>query len=90
MEGEIILEKEIACIRALLERILRIMDEGLFLDYQFEKYDKNRINYLTKEDLFKCVRCLKPMKQIDEYTWKLDCECAEKYPELKNLRLHVS
>lgn len=41
--------KEIACIRALLERILRVMDEGLFLDYQFEKYDEKRIGYLEKK-----------------------------------------
>jgi hypothetical protein len=87
-ENKIVLEKEIACIRALLERILRVLDEGLFIDYQMEKFG-NRINYITKEDLFKCVRCLKPMKQIDEHTWKLDCECVEKYPELKNLRLSV-
>ena len=30
--------QEIACIRALLERILRVMDEGLFVDYQMEKF----------------------------------------------------
>lgn len=42
-------EKEIMCIRALLERILRIMDEGLFVDYQMEKFDKNRINYDKKD-----------------------------------------
>lgn len=38
------LNKEIACTRAVLERILRVMDEGLFLDYQMEKF--GRIGYL--------------------------------------------
>ena len=37
------LHKEIACCRAVLERILRCMDEGLFVDYQMEKF--GRINY---------------------------------------------
>jgi hypothetical protein len=46
MTKKIDLIKEIACIRALLERILRVMDEGLFLDYQMEKFDKKRIGYL--------------------------------------------
>lgn len=35
--------QEIQCIRALLERILRVMDEGLFVDYQMEKF--GRIGY---------------------------------------------
>ena len=30
--------QEIACLRAVLERILRCMDEGLFVDYQMEKF----------------------------------------------------
>ena len=29
--------EEVACLRAVLERILRVMDEGLFVDYQLEK-----------------------------------------------------
>lgn len=35
--------QEIKALRAVLERILRVMDEGLFVDYQMEKfsfYDK--------------------------------------------------
>ena len=35
--------QEIRCLRAVLERILRVMDEGLFVDYQMEKF--GRINY---------------------------------------------
>lgn len=30
--------QEIASLRAVLERILRAMDEGLFVDYQMEKF----------------------------------------------------
>ena len=35
--------QEIKCLRAVLERILRVMDEGLFVDYQMEKF--GRIGY---------------------------------------------
>jgi hypothetical protein len=35
--------QEIKCLRAVLERILRVMDEGLFVDYQMEKF--GQINY---------------------------------------------
>jgi len=35
--------QEIQCLRAVLERILRVMDEGLFVDYQMEKF--GRIKY---------------------------------------------
>lgn len=30
--------EEIRCTRAVLERILRVMDEGLFVDYEMEKF----------------------------------------------------
>lgn len=30
--------QEIQCLRAVLERILRVMDEGLFVDYEMEKF----------------------------------------------------
>jgi hypothetical protein len=30
--------EEIRCVRCCLERILRVMDEGLFVDYQMEKF----------------------------------------------------
>ena len=42
--------QEIKCLRAVLERILRVMDEGLFVDYQMEKF--GQINY-NKELLIK-------------------------------------
>jgi len=38
--------EELRCTRAVLERILRVMDEGLFVDYQMEKYGKA---YKTKK-----------------------------------------
>lgn len=40
--------QEIASLRAVLERILRVMDEGLFVDYQMEKF--GQIKY--DKDLF--------------------------------------
>jgi len=41
------LYEELRCTRSVLERILRVMDEGLFVDYQMEKYGKA---YKTKSD----------------------------------------
>lgn len=35
------LYEEMRCTRSVLERILRVMDEGLFVDYQMEKYGKD-------------------------------------------------
>ena len=35
--------QELASLRAVLERLLRVMDEGLFIDYQMEKF--GQINY---------------------------------------------
>jgi hypothetical protein len=32
--------EELRCARCVLERILRVMDEGLFVDYQMEKFGK--------------------------------------------------
>ncbi len=37
--------EEIRCLRCVLERVLRVMDEGLFVDYQMEKFGKG---YVTK------------------------------------------
>ena len=42
--------EEMRCTRSVLERILRVMDEGLFVDYQMEKYGKD---YKTKSELDK-------------------------------------
>lgn len=42
---EIKLYEEMRCLRCVLERVLRVMDEGLFVDYQMEKYGKD---YKTK------------------------------------------
>jgi|TARA_R100000501_G_C2619886_1_gene113174 hypothetical protein len=33
--------EELRCLRCVLERILRVMDEGLFVDYQMEKFGKD-------------------------------------------------
>jgi len=46
--SELDLTKEIACLRAVLERILRVMDEGLFVDYQMEKF--GLIKYKVPEE----------------------------------------
>lgn len=37
---EIKMLEETRCLRCVLERILRVMDEGLFVDYQMEKFGK--------------------------------------------------
>lgn len=33
--------EEMRCLRCVMERVLRVMDEGLFVDYQMEKFGKN-------------------------------------------------
>ena len=33
--------EEMRCLRCVLERILRIMDASVFVDYQMEKYGKD-------------------------------------------------
>ena len=33
--------EEMRCLRCVLERILRVMDEGLFVDYEMEKFGKD-------------------------------------------------
>jgi hypothetical protein len=38
---EIKLLEEIRCLRCVNERILRAMNEGLFVDYQMEKFGKD-------------------------------------------------
>lgn len=47
--------QEIASLRAVCERLLRAMDEGLFVDYQMEKfgqikYDKELLINKSKGD----------------------------------------
>lgn len=44
---EIKVYEEMRCLRCVLERVLRVMDEGLFVDYQMEKYGKD---YKSKHD----------------------------------------
>lgn len=34
------IKEELRCIRCCLERLLRVMDEGFFVDYQMEKFGK--------------------------------------------------
>jgi len=41
--------EEIRCLRCVNERILRVMDEGLFVDYQMEKFLKDKVNEKTEE-----------------------------------------
>ncbi|MHA1662558.1 MAG: hypothetical protein ACTSVR_04810 [Candidatus Thorarchaeota archaeon] len=33
--------EEMRCLRCVMERVLRVMDEGLFVDYQMEKFGKD-------------------------------------------------
>jgi len=41
--------EELRCARAVLERILRVMDESLFVDYQMEKYGKSYKTKISEE-----------------------------------------
>lgn len=39
---EVKILEELRCTRCVLERILRCMDESLFVDYQMEKFSKTK------------------------------------------------
>lgn len=47
--------EEMRCLRCVMERILRVMDESLFLDYQMEKFGKD---YRTKDPVPEIVNAL--------------------------------
>lgn len=52
---EVKMFEEARCLRAVLERILRVMDEGLFVDYQMEKFGKSyKTQIITKTNLHPC------------------------------------
>ena len=36
------IHEELRCIRCAMERLIRIMDEGLFVDYQMEKFGEKK------------------------------------------------
>lgn len=56
--------EEIRCLRCVLERILRTMDESLFVDYQMEKYGKD----FKSNDEFKAYMNRERTKdEIDSY-----------------------
>ena len=41
--------EEMRCLRCVLERILRTMDESLFVDYQMKKYGKDFSHHKTND-----------------------------------------
>lgn len=42
--------EELRCTRAVLERILCVLDEGLFVDYELEKFGKARLRSEDKNE----------------------------------------
>lgn len=48
--------EELRCIRSVLERLLRVQDEGLFVDYQMEKFGK-KLNLIGKKIELICPEC---------------------------------
>lgn len=55
--------EEIKCLRAVLERILRVMDEGLFVDYQMEKYGY-LVKLERKENIGWCEKLKRPISPL--------------------------
>jgi hypothetical protein len=45
--------QELRCIRCVLERTLRVMDEGLFVDYQLEKFSGQGRNIKITEGVLR-------------------------------------
>jgi hypothetical protein len=56
-------------------------------DKEILEYCKKFRRDLILSDLEGCNICGKPLKKIDTYTYRWDCECVKKYPELKDLRI---
>lgn len=49
--------EELRCLRCVLERILRVMDEGLFIDYQMEKFGSAYKSNLETENKMLKLAC---------------------------------
>lgn len=47
---EVKISEELRLIRSLLERLLRVFDESMFVDYQMEKFGKNFKGDTHKEE----------------------------------------
>lgn len=75
--------EEFRCVRCVLERILRVMDEGLFVDYQLEKYSGQEQNIpLTEEVLRFLLKQGKNYPEIKEVLKKsksVICTKVKKY-----------
>ena len=66
---EIKVYEELRCTRCVLERILRVMDEGLFVDYQMEKFGKD---YRTPCKHTEAKNRLKRQKWREEHGYPVD------------------
>ena len=51
--NDVKLLEEIRCLRCVNERLLRALDEGLFVDYQMEKFSGSALARLMKEEMDK-------------------------------------
>jgi hypothetical protein len=61
--------EEARCLRCVLERILRVMDEGLFVDYQLEKFSGQERKIKITESVLRFF--LKQGKNYNDITEKL-------------------
>jgi len=62
----------------------------MFPDIKDEKELMKRMRESKPGDragITNCCYCGKPLKKVDDYSYKFDCDCVKKYPHLKDMRL---
>jgi hypothetical protein len=77
--------EEVRCLRCVNERILRVMDEGLFVDYQMEKFGKFIPTKISDEEILnKVVSYLeKDMQEISKGFHLHDGQDSERYEHVR-------
>ena len=71
--------EEMRCLRCVMERILRVMDEGLFVDYQMEKFGnkyKQDATNMKESNTILCPTC-KGAKKVPSKELGLSIMCPD-------------
>ena len=80
-EDSVKMLEELRCLRCVMERVLRVMDEGLFVDYQMEKFGKKAKSGLL-EGIVKVAEGLAVTETVNAIQKMLICpKCGSKNTE---------
>lgn len=78
-----------------IPRTMRTSEEEKEMKPETEQKLKRYNEHFERTGIPTCWYCERNMKKIEdqssEYhsTWKFDCKCIEKYPNLKDMRLNI-